>query len=310
MWIPFCWKQISNWCVSHGIMKRPISWFLCFVILSKGIQESLAWKDLSPTVWSHKRSGFSFNLWWFCFFITTPSMERSHRGSRIRHSSKCWFIFSYFKRICYLTPQPSLWLQFRKAFKQVAIIKLNETQWGFCPAYLFSRIKEFFWRLKSYFSPAVLCYGQFIRKLMGIMEVWSRRLINSTSVGQAVLGACYRKINKCSKMATKQGSKYVGKKKQPLGVEHNSSVTSLEKLIITPLVTVIDCQFLGLRSVQGSERWWWYSVLGSPPSLCSVQSLDSCIQCQWPGWPPTHSENLMQCEVKTWHSVYILAARK
>lgn len=68
-----------------------------------------------------------------------------------------------------------------------------------------------------------------------------------------------------SKMAPKQGNNYVlyfqkGKKKD-LRAEHDSSVKNLEKLILTPLVTVIDCQFLGLLSMQGIEQCWSYSVL-------------------------------------------------
>lgn len=44
-------------------------------------------------------------------------------------------------------------------------------------------------------------------------------------------------------------------------MEHNSSIKSLEKLIITPLVTVLDCQLRGSLSVQGAsgdgciQRW-------------------------------------------------------
>lgn len=58
-------------------------------------------------------------------------------------------------------------------------------------------------------------------------------------------------------MAPKQGSEYAlyfqkGKKKE-LRAEHDSSIKTLGKLILTPLVTVIDCQFLGLLSMQGSE---------------------------------------------------------
>lgn len=99
----------------------------------------------------------------------------------------------------HMLPDPStftLWLQFRKAFKQVAIIKLNETQWGALHMLIyFHESKIFLQRLQLYFSPAVLYYDQFIRKLLGTIVLQSRRLINSTFAGQATLGACCRIIN-------------------------------------------------------------------------------------------------------------------
>lgn len=148
------------------------------------------------------------------------------------------------------------------------------------------------------------------------MEVQSRRLINSTFAGQAILGACYRKkIQQNSPQTGKQMCSLLlkrkkKKRKKGLRVEHNSSIKSLEKLIITPLVTVPECQFLGSPSVQGVggdgcvQHW---QVL----HLCSVPSLDCCSQCRCPAWlPSARSANWMWWKAKTWHSKYILAARK
>lgn len=50
-------------------------------------------------------------------------------------------------------PTFTLWLQFRKAFKQVAIIKLNETQWGALHMLIyFHESKNFFYRDCNYTS--------------------------------------------------------------------------------------------------------------------------------------------------------------
>lgn len=171
-----------------------------------------------------------------------------------------------------MLPDPStftLWLQFRKAFKQVAIIKLNETQWGALHMLIyFHESKIFLRRLQLYFSPAVLYYDQFIRKLLSTIALQSRRLINSTFAGQATLGACCRIINAAKWPQSRETSGLSafrkGKRKTwDMRADHDSYLKNLEKLIITPLVTVTDCWFLGLLAVERSQQCWLYSVLWS-----------------------------------------------
>lgn len=148
---------------------------------------------------------------------------------------------------------------------------------SFAHAYLFSWIKEFFLqRLQLYFSPVVLYYDQFIRKLLGTIALQSRRLINSTFAGQATLGACCRIIN-TAKWPQSKWALCIQKKKDFRG-NHNSSLENLEKLILTALVTVTDCWFRGLLGMQRSKQCWLYSVLWSPPLLCCHWSLGDCTQ--------------------------------
>lgn len=151
----------------------------------------------------------------------------------------------------------TLWLQFRKAFKQVAIIKLNETQWGALHTLIyFHESKIFFQRLQFYFSPAVLYYDQFIRKLLDTIDLHSRRLINSTFAGQATLGACCRIINTATWPQSREtnGLCVQKGKNKDLRADHDSYLKNLEKLILTPLVTVTDCWFLGSLGVQRSKQ--------------------------------------------------------
>lgn len=101
----------------------------------------------------------------------------------------------------------TLWLQFRKAFKQVAIIKLNETQWGVLHMLIyFHESKILLQRLRLYFSPAVLYYDQFIRRLLGTIALQSRRVINRTFAGQATLGACCRVTNTAKWLQSRETS--------------------------------------------------------------------------------------------------------
>lgn len=121
------------------------------------------------------------------------------------------------------------------------------------------------------------------KKALGTIAVWSRRLVNGTFAGQAILGAC------CSIIKIQQNGPKAGK--QIFSLLSKGEKERLESRTwlfyqkvgegnTYSLVTVIDCQFLGLLSVQGTEWRWSYSVLWSHPPLCCRWSLGYCIQYQ------------------------------
>lgn len=193
-----------------------------------------------------------------------------HRGSRIWYSSKSWFIFSCFKYICYLTPQPSLF-GFNSGEHLSKCLSLNWMRpGGGLRTHLFIFINQrFFPETVIILLSSSSVLWPIHKKALGAMEVWSRRLINSTFAGQGILGACCRIINTAKWPQSRET-----KGEKDLGAEHDFSIKSLEKLILTALITVIDCQFLG------SEWCWLHSILWSPlPLLLLNSGLPVSVTC-------------------------------
>ena len=119
-----------------------------------------------------------------------------HRGSRIQCASKSWFIFSYFKCICYLTPQPSLFgFNSGKHLSKWLSLNWMRLSGRLCTHLFIFTNQRFFPETAIILLSSSSVLWPSHKKALGTTEVQSRRLINSTFAGQAILGACCRIIN-------------------------------------------------------------------------------------------------------------------
>lgn len=114
-----------------------------------------------------------------------------HRGSRIRCSSKSWFIFSYFKCICYLTPQPSLF-GFNSGEHLSKWLSLNWMRLSgeLCTGLFIFMNQRLFPETAVTLLSSNSVLWPIHKKALGTIELWRRRLTNSTFAGWAILGAC------------------------------------------------------------------------------------------------------------------------